>query len=69
MAVRPKADENGIIRSEEIAKVIKRVVEGNESLEMHKRIKDLSDVTVVTLSENGSSKKALSSLTQKWLNI
>ena len=69
VAVRPKADENGIIRREEIAKVTKRVVKGNESLEMRKRIKDLSDAAAIALSENGSSKKALSSLTQKWLNI
>ncbi|CAL0325010.1 unnamed protein product [Lupinus luteus] len=71
VAVRPKVDnESGIIKREEIAKVIKRVMEGDdEGLEIHKRIKDLSDAACVAISENGSSQRALSSLVQQWLNI
>ncbi|XP_061347798.1 hydroquinone glucosyltransferase-like [Gastrolobium bilobum] len=69
VAVRPKVVENGIVKREEIANVIKRVMEGHESLEMHKRIKELSDGAAAALSEHGSSYCTLSSLAQKWLNI
>ena len=65
VAVRPKAEENGIVTREEIVEVIKRIMEGDEGLEMRKRIKELSDATAITLSENSSFKKAFSSLAKK----
>ncbi|XP_061370841.1 hydroquinone glucosyltransferase-like [Gastrolobium bilobum] len=69
VAVRPKVDESGIVKGEEIANVIKRVMEGHESLEMNKRIKELSDGAAAALSEHGSSNLALSSLAMKWQNV
>ncbi|MQL05516.1 hypothetical protein EI015_25930, partial [Escherichia coli] len=63
VAVRPKVDdESGIIKREEIAEVIKRIMEGDEGLDIRKRIKDLSDAAGVAVSEHGSSHRALSSL-------
>ncbi|KAJ1439508.1 UDP-glycosyltransferase family, conserved site [Sesbania bispinosa] len=69
VAVRPKADESGIVRREEIAKAIKRIMEGDESLEIHKRIKELSNGAAAALSEHGSSRKELSTLAMKWQNF
>ncbi|KAK7277133.1 hypothetical protein RIF29_18283 [Crotalaria pallida] len=70
LAVRPKIDdESGIIKREEIAKVIKRIMEGDEGLEIRTRIKELSDAAGVALSEHGSSHRALSSVFMKWQNI
>ncbi|MCI64433.1 UDP-glycosyltransferase, partial [Trifolium medium] len=59
-------DETGIIKREEVAKAIKRIMEGEESLEIRRRIKELSDGAANALSENGSSRKALSDLALKW---
>ena len=69
VVVRPKAYEKGIVTREEIARVIKRIMEGDEGLEMCKRMKELSDAAAIALSKNSSSIKALSSLAQKWQNI
>ena len=69
VALRPKIDENGIVTREEIARIIKRIMEGNEGLEIRKRIKGFSNVAAIALSENGSSKKVFSSLAQKWQSI
>ncbi|XP_057451052.1 hydroquinone glucosyltransferase-like [Lotus japonicus] len=70
IGVRPKADDEiGIVKREEIAKAIKRIMEGHESLEIYKRIKELSDGAASALSEHGSSRNALSSLALKWHNF
>lgn len=68
VAVRPKVDEeSGIVKREEVAGAVKRIMEGDESLEMHKRMKELSDGAAAALSdEHGSSRKALSDLALKW---
>jgi len=67
VAVRPKVDdENGIIKQEEVAKAIKRIMEGDESFVIRKKIKELSAGAATVLSEHGSSRKALSSLVLKW---
>ncbi|CAJ2665050.1 unnamed protein product [Trifolium pratense] len=67
VAVRPKIDdENGIVKREEVAKVIKRIMEGDESFVIRKRIEELRDGAANALSENGSSRKALSDLALKW---
>ncbi|KAL4336831.1 hypothetical protein AHAS_Ahas12G0049500 [Arachis hypogaea] len=60
-------DEDGIVKREEIARVIKRMMEENEEgLEIRKRIKHLSDAAAAALTQNGSSTKAFSTLTKKW---
>ncbi|XP_057740941.1 hydroquinone glucosyltransferase-like [Arachis stenosperma] len=60
-------DGDGIVKREEIARVIKRMMEENEEgLEIRKRIKHLSDAAAAALTQNGSSHKALSTLTKKW---
>ncbi|XP_045792194.1 hydroquinone glucosyltransferase-like [Trifolium pratense] len=67
VAVRPKIDdENGIVKREEVAKAIKRIMEGDESFVIRKRIEELRDGAANALSENGSSRKALSDLALKW---
>jgi hydroquinone glucosyltransferase len=67
VAVRPKVDDvTGIIKREEVAKAIKRIMEGDESFEKRKRIEELSDGAAKALSESGSSRNALSDLALKW---
>ncbi|KAI5423343.1 hypothetical protein KIW84_046352 [Lathyrus oleraceus] len=68
VAVRPKVDdESGIVKREEVGKSVKRIMEGDESLEINKRMNELSDAAAATvLSDHGSSRKALSALALKW---
>ncbi|KAK2352514.1 hydroquinone glucosyltransferase [Trifolium repens] len=58
-------DESGIVKREEVAKSVKRIMEGDESLEIRKRINELRVGACVATSEDGSSRKALSSLALK----
>ncbi|KAF1888444.1 hypothetical protein Lal_00011215 [Lupinus albus] len=70
VAIRVKVDEeSGIVKRDEIGKVIKRIMEGNEGFEICKRIKNLSDAASDALCENGSSYNVLSDLALKWQNI
>jgi hypothetical protein len=53
------------VKREEVAKSVKRIMEGDESLEIRKRINELRVGACVATSEDGSSRKALSSLALK----
>lgn len=67
VAVRPKVDdESGIVKREEVGKSVKRIMEGDESLEINKKMNELSDAAATVLSDHGSSRKALSALALKW---
>lgn len=68
LALRPKANENGIVGRDEIAKVVKALMEGEQGKEVRNKMKDLKDAAAAVLSENGSSTKALSQLASKWNN-
>ncbi|KAL1367251.1 hypothetical protein HN51_021295 [Arachis hypogaea] len=69
VALRPEqgdADENGIVTRDQVVKVIKRIMESDEGLEVRKRTRELSDAAFLAIKHNGSSYMALSSLAQKW---
>ncbi|KAL2319944.1 hypothetical protein Fmac_028913 [Flemingia macrophylla] len=66
VAVRPRvAAESGLVKREEVARVIKMVMEGDESLQMRKRVECLSLKASRAMTEHGSSTRALSSLALK----
>ncbi|KAE9605726.1 hypothetical protein Lal_00025364 [Lupinus albus] len=66
VALRPKVGENGLVGREEIASVVKRLMEGEEGKKLCHQMKELKDVAVKILSENGSSTKYISDLALKW---
>ncbi|KAF3439890.1 hypothetical protein FNV43_RR18168 [Rhamnella rubrinervis] len=66
VALRPKAKENGIVGKEEIANVIKGLMEGEEGKRIRNQMKNLKDAASRALSEDGSSTKALSDVVTKW---
>ncbi|KAL4363154.1 hypothetical protein GQ457_04G030750 [Hibiscus cannabinus] len=68
VALRPKPDDNGLIYRDEIAKTVKGLMEGEEGKGVRNRMKDLKEAAAKTLSENGSSTKALSEVATKWRN-
>ncbi|XP_054781138.1 hydroquinone glucosyltransferase-like isoform X2 [Prosopis cineraria] len=71
VGVRPRGDENknGIVEREEVAKVVKIVMESDEGRELRRRTEVLKDAAAEALSEDGSSTKALSNLAQEWSNL
>ncbi|XP_045808741.1 hydroquinone glucosyltransferase-like [Trifolium pratense] len=71
VAVRPKIDEeDGIIKGEEVARVIMIIMDqcsrDGEGLQLRRRIEDLRVGAATAVSENGSSRRALSNLVLKW---
>ncbi|KAK6920022.1 UDP-glucuronosyl/UDP-glucosyltransferase [Dillenia turbinata] len=65
VALRPKPRENGIIGREEIAKVVKSLMEGEEGKRLRVRMKSLKDAAADTLREDGTSTKTLKEVVEK----
>ena len=68
VALRPKANEKNLVDREEIAKVIKSLMVGEDGKKIHSRMKDLKIAAEKALSPNGSSTKALADLALHWTN-
>lgn len=68
VALRPRASENGIIGREEIANVLRGLMEGEDGKKIRNRMKNLKEAAAIALSEEGSSARALSELAFKWKN-
>ncbi|KAL0905993.1 hypothetical protein M5K25_024452 [Dendrobium thyrsiflorum] len=66
IAIRPKKGDDGLIDSEEIARVVKELMEGEEGKVLRNRVKELKEATAVALAEGGSSYKALNEVADKW---
>ncbi|KAI3703250.1 hypothetical protein L1987_73186 [Smallanthus sonchifolius] len=60
LALRLETDENGIFRKEEIEKVVKELMEGDEGKKISKRLKELKNSAMKALSVGGSSMESLS---------
>lgn len=69
IALWAKANENsGLIESDEIAKVVKGLMEGEEGKRLRNKSKDLKDAAARVVSENGDSTKAISQLALKLIS-
>lgn len=65
VALRPEAGEKGLVNREEIAKVVKGLMVGEEGKRVHSRVKDLKMAADKALSVEGSSTRAISELAFK----
>ncbi|XP_004308317.1 PREDICTED: hydroquinone glucosyltransferase-like [Fragaria vesca subsp. vesca] len=65
VALRPKANENGMVGCEEICRVVKELMEGEEGFRVRERMNGWKKAANKALSEEGSSIKALSELVMK----
>nr|POF23411.1 hydroquinone glucosyltransferase [Quercus suber] len=68
VALRPKANEKGLVDQEEIAKVRKGLMVGEEGKKVHNHMKNLKIAAEKALSPNGSSAKSLADLASQWRN-
>ncbi|KAK7285824.1 hypothetical protein RJT34_20606 [Clitoria ternatea] len=68
VALRPCVGENGLVERQEIASVVKCLMEGEEGKKLRYRIKDLKDAAAKAIAENGPSTHHISHLALKWTN-
>ncbi|TKY66290.1 Hydroquinone glucosyltransferase [Spatholobus suberectus] len=68
VALRPKFNEDGIVEKEEIAKVMKCLMEGEEGKGMRERMRNLKESAANALKD-GSSTQTLSKLASQWENL
>ncbi|MED6119202.1 hypothetical protein PIB30_009601 [Stylosanthes scabra] len=61
-----KIGENGLVKNEEISRVVKRLMESEEGKKFRRRVKELKDAAIKALGDNGSSTKQLSELVVRW---
>lgn len=66
VALRAKVDENGLVGREEVAKLAKVLIEGEEGKRLGQKMKDLKDAAARALREDGSSAKALAEVAHRW---
>ncbi|MCL7033198.1 hypothetical protein MKW94_013212 [Papaver nudicaule] len=66
VALRPKPNEHGIIGREEISRIVKGLMAGEEGMHTRNRVKELKSAATRALEENGSSAKSLEKLTNLW---
>ncbi|TKY68957.1 UDP-glycosyltransferase 72B1 [Spatholobus suberectus] len=69
VALRLKLNEKGIVEREEIARVIKNLMVGEEGQGIRQRMKKLKDVAADALKEDGSSTMTLTQLALKWKSL
>jgi hydroquinone glucosyltransferase len=69
VALRLKFEDDEIVEKDEIAKVVKCLMEGNEGKEMRDRMKSLKDSAEKALKDDGSSIEILSQLATQMENF
>ncbi|KAK7338031.1 hypothetical protein VNO77_18628 [Canavalia gladiata] len=66
VALRPRVGDDGLVQRQEIASVVKCLMEGEEGKKLRYRMKDLKEAAAKALAENGSSTNHISNLAFKW---
>eukprot|EP00262_Sarcandra_glabra_P013006 TRINITY_DN3492_c0_g1_i1.p1 TRINITY_DN3492_c0_g1~~TRINITY_DN3492_c0_g1_i1.p1 ORF type:complete len:470 (-),score=25.70 TRINITY_DN3492_c0_g1_i1:88-1497(-) len=68
VALKPRCGENGVVAREEISKVVKGLMEGEEGKGVRSKMRELKDAAATALGEGGSSCKSLSEVANIWKN-
>ncbi|KAI5423377.1 hydroquinone glucosyltransferase [Lathyrus oleraceus] len=70
IAIRPKIDNvSGVVEKGEIVNVLKRLMEGDEGIEILQRMRILQDAASAAIEVDGSSIATISQLVTKWTNV
>ena len=69
VALRPRVQDNGLVKREEVAEVIRSLIQDKEGKEIRKRMEDLKDAAMDALKEEGSSTRTITELGLKWKNL
>lgn len=68
VALRLKEGESGLVGRDEIASVVKRLMEGEEGKRLRKRAEELSHLAARSLGQDGSSIMAMSEVAREWID-
>ncbi|XP_020595172.1 hydroquinone glucosyltransferase-like [Phalaenopsis equestris] len=66
VAMRPKTREDGVVDREEVGRVVRELLVGEEGKVIRRRVEELKEAAAMALSEEGSSSKALAEVANKW---
>ncbi|KAK7397418.1 hypothetical protein VNO78_18589 [Psophocarpus tetragonolobus] len=66
LALRPNFSHTGLVERQEIASLVKSLMEGEEGKKLRHRIKDLKDAAAKALAPHGSSTNHISTLALNW---
>ncbi|XP_008776769.2 hydroquinone glucosyltransferase-like [Phoenix dactylifera] len=66
VAMRPEVGKDGVVRREEISRVVKELMEGEGGKAARDRMAELREAAARALTEEGSSYKSLSEVAGKW---
>ncbi|KAA0048907.1 hydroquinone glucosyltransferase-like [Cucumis melo var. makuwa] len=67
VALKPKRNEKtGIVEKEEISKVVKSLLEGEEGKKLRRKMKELKEASEKAVGEDGSSTKIVTNLVNNW---
>ena len=67
VALKPKRNDNkGIVEKEEISKVVKSLLEGEEGKKLRRKMKELEEASKKAVGEDGSSTKIVTDLVNNW---
>ncbi|XP_077211198.1 hydroquinone glucosyltransferase-like [Tasmannia lanceolata] len=69
VAKRPRASETGVVGREEIARLVKGLIEGEEGKELRKKVQSFGKSAARALAEGGSSYKSLSEVVCQWKSL
>ncbi|KAF7844941.1 hydroquinone glucosyltransferase-like [Senna tora] len=69
VALRPKVNEKGVVEREEVSRVVKCLMEGDEGKEMGRRMGMFKDAAVKALGKDGASTEAFEKVVTKWENL
>ncbi|XP_047181471.1 hydroquinone glucosyltransferase-like [Vigna umbellata] len=69
VALRVRVSENGIVEREEISRIIRKLMVGEEGKEIIHRMKILKDAAVDAIKDEGSSTVTLTQLALKWKSL
>ncbi|MCL7028870.1 hypothetical protein MKW94_004705 [Papaver nudicaule] len=69
VAMRPKPMANGIIGRDEISKVVKELMKGEEGKRLRSKMGELKRAATSTLAEGGSSTKTFAAAVNAWKNL
>ncbi|KAF7844940.1 hydroquinone glucosyltransferase-like [Senna tora] len=69
VALRPKVNEKGIVKREEVSRVVKCLMESDEGKEMGRRMEAFKNAAIKAQSKDGASTETLESVVTKWKNL
>lgn len=66
VGLRPSVGKHGVVRGDEIARVVSELMQGEEGKKIRSRMEELKSAAKVALSDSGSSTRTLNDIARRW---